>query len=317
MTCGTTVLLLTLLSATAAFAQSPLVSARTVLVPFDNSPFPYRGEVPEKNITFMDVIAGERRGHTSLRGGVYWEDITYSDRRSLLHLPKGFDAGRPALVVVYFHGNNARLIRDVRDRQRLPRQLDASGLNAALVAPQFAVDALDSSSGTFWQPGVFARFLDEAAGKLARAHGDPRTRQIFERAPVVIVAYSGGYNPAAFALALGGANARIHGIILLDAPFAEEDKFADWLARKPNAFFFSAYGKAAKTENGVLQKLLTDRHVAFHSGLPRRLDAGVVNFLDVGPAVVHDDFVTRAWTADPVRALLSRIPGFSRAPPKR
>jgi hypothetical protein len=306
-----------LLSATCALAQSPLRAAKTAMVPFDNSPFPYRGEVPGKNVPFMDVVHGERRGHTSPRGGIYWEDITYNDRRALLSLPRGFDAHRPALIVVYFHGNGARLIRDVRDRQGLPRQLAQSGVNAALVAPQFAVDALFSSSGAFWQPGVFARFLDEAGGKLARLHSDPSARDVFARAPVVIVAYSGGYNPAAFALALGGANARVRGVILLDALFAEEEKFADWLASKPPAFFVSAYGRAARNENGALQKLLTERHVVFHAGLPRRLDPGGVNFLDVGNAPAHDDFVTRAWVEDPVKVLLARIPGFSRTPRPR
>ena len=148
-------------SGNASFAQSglaPLAAAKTALVRFENSPFPYRGEVPEKNRPFLDTVEGERRGHASPRGGVYWEDLTYSDRRSLLHIPKGFDPRRPALIVVFFHGNEAMLTRDVRDRQQVPRQVAASGLNAVLVAPQFAVDALDSSAGRFWQTGVFTQF---------------------------------------------------------------------------------------------------------------------------------------------------------------
>ena len=57
----------------AASAQSPkrplapLAAAKIALVPFDVSPFPYRGEVPEKNKPFLDVVEGERRGHTSAR----------------------------------------------------------------------------------------------------------------------------------------------------------------------------------------------------------------------------------------------------------
>ena len=75
------------------------------------------------------------------RGGTYWEDQTYSDQRVLLHIPKGFDPRRPALMVVFFHGNEATLERDVRNRQAVPRQITESGLNAVLVAPQFAVNA--------------------------------------------------------------------------------------------------------------------------------------------------------------------------------
>jgi len=145
-------------------------------------------------------------------------------------------------------------------------QTGAGGLvainHAALVAPQFAVDALDSSSGHFWEPGVFAKFLDEAAERLTKLHGDARARAVFDRAPVVIVAYSGGYNPAAFALALGGAGQRVQGIVLFDGLFAEIDKFADWLAKRPPAFFFSAYGKAARAEHAELQRMLTERGVS-------------------------------------------------------
>ncbi len=287
-------------------------STKIQLVPFDNSPFPYTGPVPDKSMTFLDVVNGERRGHTSGRGGVYWEDLTYSDKRALLAIPRGFDIRRPAVIVVYFHGNLATLTRDVRNRQQIPRQVEQSGLNAVLVAPQFAVDALDSSSGRFWEPGVFAKFLDEATDRLTKLHGDPRARSVFERAPVVIVGYSGGYNPAAFAVALGGANQRVHGVVLLDGLFAEIDKFADWLARRPPAFFFSAYGKAARTEHAELQRMLVERGVSAQKALPARLNPGSVTLLDVGDEVQHNDFVTQAWVADPLRVVLARIPGFPR-----
>jgi hypothetical protein len=288
---------------------------KTQLVPFDTTPFPYSGPVPEKNITFLDVLNGERRGHTAPRGGVYWEDLTYSDKRVLLSIPRGFDIRRPALIVVFFHGNLATLTRDVRNRQQIPRQVEQSGLNAVLVAPQFAVDALDSSSGRFWEPGVFGKFLDEAVGKLARLHGDARARAAFEQAPVVIAGYSGGYNPTAFALAVGGANQRVHGVMLFDGLFAEIDKFADWLAKRPPAFFFTAYGKAARTEHAELQRMLTDRGVGFATKLPARLTPGSVTFLAVGDDVRHNDFMTWAWVANPLKAALARIPGFARTGP--
>ena len=205
---------------------------------------------------------GDRRGH-SARGGTYWEDQTYSDQRVLLHIPKGFDPRRPALMVVFFHGNEATLTRDVRNRQAVPRQVAESGLNAVLVAPQFAVNALDSSAGRFWEPGVFTQFLREAGERLTELYGDERARGAFHGAPVVIAAYSGGYNPAAFILHSGRADDRLRGLVLLDALFGELDKFADWLAKRPPAFFVSAFGKAARQENAALQRMLTERGVRF------------------------------------------------------
>ena len=292
-------------------------AAKTQLVPFDVSPFPYRGMIPEKDKPFLDVQEGERQGHTSPRAGVYWENITYSDRRVLLHIPRGFDPRRPAVMVVYLHGNLARLERDVRARQQVPRQVSESGLNAVLVAPQFAVDALDSSAGRFWEPGVFARFLKEAGDKLTRLSGDERTREMFAGVPVVIAAYSGGYHPAAWALEVGGANDRVLGVLLLDALYADEEKFAKWIAqRRPSIFFFSAYGKSARDNNATLQRLLSERNVSFQTALPASLAKGSVAFLPVVPEVPHNDFVTQAWVADPLKVLLARIPGYSRVAPR-
>jgi len=303
-----------LLAGLAAFAAgragaAPLAEARMALVPFANAPFPYDGMVPIKNVPFLDVAEGARRGHASPRAAkTYWQDETYSDRRSLVFLPAGFDPHRAGVIVVFFHGNAATLERDVVARQHVPAQVAASGLDAALVAPQFAVDALDSSSGNFWTPGFFARYLDEAATKLAEISGDPGARDALAAMPVVIVAYSGGYNPAAYAVGVGGADARIAGLILIDALYAEEDRIADWIARnRGSAFLFSAYTKSAAPNNAVLRDLLDARGVPYRKGLPKRLAPGTVTFLATDPDLKHDDLLTRAWVPDPVAAVLGRI----------
>ena len=96
-----------------------------------------------------------------------WEDQTYSDRHVLLAASPQFNPNAPGAMVVYFHGNQATLSRDVLGRQQAPQQVARSNLNAVLVAPQLAYDALDSSAGNFWRPGAFAEFLNEADAKLA------------------------------------------------------------------------------------------------------------------------------------------------------
>ena len=210
----------------------PLKEARSQLVAFNASAFPYRGPVPGSNRPFLDVHDGRKRGHTSPRGEVYWEDPTYSDRRSLLYLPAGFDPRRPLLIVLFFHGQGAALERDVMVRQAVPRQVAESGQNIALVAPQLALDAADSSAGNFWKPGHFARYVDEAAERLMRLYGDRVAGRQLNLAPVVVVAYSGGYLSAAYALDRGGASHRIKGVILLDALYGDEDKYAAWMAAR-------------------------------------------------------------------------------------
>ena len=131
-----------------------------------------------------------------------------------------------------------------------------------------------SSAGRFWEPGVFAQFMSEAAGQLARLHGDARSRAVFERAPIVIAAYSGGYHPLAFALSVGGATERVRGALLLDALYGDHDKYLDWLARKPEAFFVSTYGPLVKPQNEEFRKQLTDRGHRLHHQLPAAPGAG-------------------------------------------
>ena len=290
----------------------PLGAAKSALVPFEISPFPYRGNVPADGKPFLDVENAGRLGHTSPRGGIYWEDQTYSDNRVLLHIPKGFDPRKPALIVVYFHGNMATLEHNVRRLQQIPRQLAESGLNAVLVAPQLAVNALDSSAGRFWEPGVFGQFMSEAAKHLTRLYGDERAKQAFDNMPLVLVAYSGGYMPAVFAIHEGGVTHRLQGVALMDALFGEMDKFAAWLATQPSAFFLSAYTPSSRNENAELQRLLTEQKVAFKTTTTPLLRSGDVSFLATGVEVSHIEFMTQAWVNDPLKFLLAKIKGYPR-----
>lgn len=290
----------------------PLKDAKTQFIGFNASVFPYRSTIPGTDKPFLDVRDGRKRGHTSLRGDVYWENETYSDRRSLLYLPAGFDPQRPSLIVLFLHGQGATLERDVAVRQAVPRQLADSGQNLALVAPQLALDAGDSSAGNFWKPGHFAAYIDEAAERLMRLYGDRRAGANLNQAPVVIVAYSGGYLSAAYALARGGATHRIKGVILMDALYGEEDKFAAWVAaRRRQVFLLSAYTESTKAENATLQGLLDKRRISYTRGLPSSLSPGTIAFASCGGIEMHGDFVTRAWRPDPLRHALAMIPGYA------
>lgn len=288
------------------FTSTVNAREKTVLIPFNTTPFPYRGEIPDQGKPFFDVIEGSRRGHTTLRGGVYWEHPTYTDRRVLLSIPPQFNARKPAIILVFLHGNESRLDRDVRDRQQVPLQLAQSGLNAVLVAPQFAVDAKDSSAGRFWESGIFAKFLDEATERIAKLHGNSALKKTLRKSPVVLIAYSGGYQPAASILAHGGSDQRIRGVILLDALYGQEEKFAEWLTRHHReAFFFSAYTEPARESNEQLQSMLVDRQIRFRNNqLPQSLKAGSITFLTLDPDVEHKDVLIQAWAELPLKHLL-------------
>ncbi len=287
--------------------MAPLRQTKTKLAEFQNAPFPYRGRVPGTDRPFLDVSEGDRRGHRTSNGTVYWEDTTYTDRRTLLHIPRGFDLRRPAIMVVFLHGHGATLQRDVIERQRVPEQVSEAGVNAVLVAPQLAADAADSSPGKLGEPGGFQRFLEEASVELAKLHGDARSKAVFDAMPIVIVAYSGGYATTASCLDHGGAGPRVRGVVLLDALYGDIDTFASWISTRQKAFFLSAYASSTRARNTELEDILKGRDVAFNTKLQGPLRGGSVTFISTAPETEHRDFVTRAWTHHPIRDLLQRL----------
>ena len=244
---------------------------------------------------------------------MYWEDETYNDNRVLLHIPKGFDVRRPSVMIVFFHGHGATLERDVLHRQRVADQISRSGANAVLVAPQFAVDASDSSAGRFWEPGAFGRFLGEAAEALAKLHGGAKSVRTFASAPVIFVAYSGGYLAAASCAVNGGINKRLRGVVLLDALYGELGKFASWIENDRSAFFVSAYLGSTRDKNSKLAEILTARDIAYATALDRPLHQGDIALLSGGGENVnHHSFVTEAWVDNPIEDLLRRLPGIQK-----
>jgi hypothetical protein len=286
----------------------PLGKGRTALVAFDTAPFPYDGIVPRTGRPFLETGEDGRKLRRTA-GRVLAADEVFGDNRVLLHLPEGFDARRPGLIIVFFHGHGATVGDDVFLRQKVPAQL--AGTNAVLVAPQLAVKAADSSAGKLWQPGGFARFVGEAASNLARLHGDTKTARSFAAMPVVIVAYSGGYVAAAWSAHHGGLGKRLRGIVLLDALYGEIDKFEAWIAQDPTRIFVSAYTSSTARGNAALRRRLDEREIRYRT-TEELGGTGNLVFVATGSGSKHRDFVTNAWSDYPLADLLGRLDGYTR-----
>jgi hypothetical protein len=258
--------------------SGPVKESLTKLVDFDSAPFPFEGR-------------------------------SYRDNRVLLHIPKGFDPRRPAVMVLFFHGHRATLERDVRDRQQVPAQISASGMNAVLVAPQFAFDAPDSSVGRFSQPGAVARFVNEAAEKLAQLDGDPLTAKVFANMQIVIFGYSGGFMPTAYSLYSGGfPKNRVRGVVLLDGVYGQLDKFATWIENNRSGFFISSYTHYTKQHNRDLEHILAEHDVTVSHEIKPDLGKGGVAFVEAD--VPHRDYVTHAWVDYPIKDVISRLADY-------
>jgi hypothetical protein len=289
------------------YQRPPVREEQTTLVSLKSSAFPYLGNNPRTDQPFLDISSGDRKGHRSMGGRVYWQDETYNDNRVLMHVPENFDVRKPGVIVVFFHGNGATLERDVRDRQLVPQQITDSGVNAVLLAPQLAVDAADSSAGKFWQPGGLKRFVAESAEHLAGLYGDPGTAKAFANMPVIIVGYSGGFVPAAWSLEVGGLGSRVRGVFLLDAVYGELDKFASWIVNNRSGFFVSAYTRYTKRHDDELMQMLKQKGITIAEDMDGPLRPGSVVFIETPEGVTHRDYVTHAWTENPVKEVLVKM----------
>src|SRR3954468_19034822 len=279
----------------------------TTLVSMKSSAFPYFGNNPRSEAPFLNISSGERKGRRAYNGKVYWQDETYNDSRVLVHVPETFDARKPGVIVVFFHGNGATLERDVRDRQQVPRQISDSGVNAVLLAPQLAVDAADSSAGKFWEPGGLKRFVAESSDHLARLYGEPGSSRAFANMPVIIVGYSGGFMPAAWSLEVGGLGNRVKGVFLLDAVYGELDKFASWIENNRAGFFVGAYTRHTQRHDQELMQMLREKSIDLSDDIDRPLRPGSVVFVRTPDGVTHRDYVTSAWTEYPLKEVLLKM----------
>ncbi len=182
-------------------------------------------------------------------------------------------------------------------------------------APQLAVDAADSSAGKFWQPGGFKRFMAESADQLANLYGDPNAAKAFANMPIVIIGYSGGFLPTAWSLDVGGISDRVSGVFLLDAIYGELDKFASWIEHHRSGFFVSSYTHYTAPRDHELMRMLRDKGIAVSEDMDAPLRPGSVLFVETPEGVRHRDYVTHAWTQNPVREVLAKMaaaPALSR-----
>lgn len=294
-------LIINLCALNSAWADS---NEQTVLRNFKYSPYPLTDKLAN---TFFEVNDNGRRGHNSPRGGLLWEDTTYSDNRVLLTMPEDFDIHRKPTLIVFLHGNESILDRDVWERQQIPAQVIAAKINAFLVAPQFAVDALDSNTGNFAEKKYFTKFIKETAAQASEWQNNKHLDYQLKHAPIIIVAYSGGYLAAANILEKGGINSRVKGVILLDALYGQEAVFAKWLRyNHRKSFFFSAYTKPAQASNELLQNILRAERIKFEVGMLESLHRNSITFMELDEASVHKDLLTQAWSTEPLADLLRK-----------
>jgi hypothetical protein len=278
----------------------------TFVAELGNAPFPVGpGALDHRGQPFWHGLeASGQRFRRLDENRYYTEAATYSDARVLFHAARGFDPAKPFRLVLFLHGHGSEIEATVARHLDVPGQLDRAGVNAVLVAPQLALNAQESVPGKFVEPGRAAAFFDEAQGVLRAALGGEEAA--WRRAPIVIAAYSGGYRTAAQIISRGGVEARIEGLIMLDAFFADAGLYAGWLARnQQRAFLYALYTRSSVEETTLLKTRLIERNIAYVT----RDDGGPlagIRLIEVDTP--HGEIAQKGPPVEPIGALLRRLP---------
>jgi pimeloyl-ACP methyl ester carboxylesterase len=161
----------------------------------------------------------------------------------IVHAPAGFDPRAPLHLVVFLHGYNGcvnvlmargpsrcKAGAPERDGWDLGRYHDAAGTNTLFVVPQLALAQRNGAPGAFGRPNGFRQFLEELLGKtLVEPLGGARTLK--NVASLTLVAHSAGYQTALAIAERGGVRAQLKAIVLLDALYADTDRYARVIER--------------------------------------------------------------------------------------
>lgn len=241
------------------------------------APFPLGGKTADPHFfDSVDPKTGERF-RTSRTLERLSEKDHYRDNSVLFHVPPQFNPNLSFSYVVFFHGNLSN-VRQTVTEYRLDEQVNRSGKNLILVLPQFARNAADSSPGKFAVGNAFRTFMQEAALVLSAKLGTKHKKQL-EQAPVILVAFSGGYKPLACTLDRGGTDWRIKGVMLLDGLYEDLYIFGKWLLRHAkDGFLVNIYteGSPCQDKTMALAQFLRVHRLSFKEGWPREVKRGLI-----------------------------------------
>lgn len=283
---------------------------RTVLVRLDAAPFPYEPAVDEDFWAGRDS-SGEP--YRRFRGRRFRRTPHYVDDRVLIHVTPHRPDGGGRIIVLYLHGHGASLRRDVIGRRRLIDQVNASGRNVILIAPQMAWRAVDSHPGKLGTDGGGARLIkaaleavhDGAAGAGPSGPASTGASAAAVSAPVVVVAYSGGWRAAMWVALRGGLGNRLRGVVLLDAFFGPVERWADWKATAgATSFLVGIAGSRGRAAARRLESLFLKNGSVLAKRLPARLGSRIVL---IDTATPHDRIAVAGPPELPVAVIIARL----------
>jgi hypothetical protein len=155
---------------------------------------------------------------------------------ALVYVPRNFDPTPPLSIIVYIHGFSncvENIVRDAggectpgggtRAAYALTAQLEATGKNAILLAPEIDYDQSTGNPGNLGSADGFKALLTETLADLA---GPLHGATVADVGTLIVASHSGGYQTAAGIASKGGIP--VEEIYLLDSLYGNIADFDAW-----------------------------------------------------------------------------------------
>lgn len=164
----------------------------------------------------------------------------YSDSSAYIFVPDYFDKNKPFHFVIWFHGWNNN-IDSVLAYYHLQEQFYAAHLNAIFLFPEGPENAPDSYGGKFEKADTFNYFMNDVMNFLQKEKCINKNISF----DMIYAGHSGAYRVMSYLLLYAKNNCKA--VLLFDALYGEQEKFAVQLQKHPDCKMINVYTDSGGT----------------------------------------------------------------------
>ena len=169
----------------------------------------------------------------------------YNDSSAYIFVPDYFDKNKPFHFVVWFHGwgNN---IDSALIHYPLREQFYAAHLNAIFLFPEGPKNSPDSYGGKFEKADTFNYFMNDVIKFLSKEKTISKNISF----DMIYAGHSGAYRVMSYLLLHSKYNCKA--VLLFDALYGEQEKFAVHLQKNPSCKMINIYTDSGGTYQNSL-----------------------------------------------------------------
>ncbi len=224
-------------------------------------------------------------------------------------ISRDLDLEKRITVVVYFHGLRPfESFEAMLERQRIAQQIADAQVNAVVVAPLMPYPIKKKHGVPFADKGAFKKFLNDASVVFAKTLNTSPKK--FADARIVLIGYSAGHWPTK--MVISHSHAVLDGVVLLDAHYGSQEIFFEYairVAKRRQGYFVTAHTETTQRRVREFENALREEKVPIEREPPQRLLPGMIVVIKVEGTFLHHNFVTSAWTENPITDLLKKAYG--------